>query len=110
LIDAGAAYVVMADITAFYENIDLGLLLSDLIEAINQISSCLNKWAQVQGRGIPQGQSPSDILAKLYLNSIDQTLKGSDKYRDTSLPRLRVPISGSPYTEGAGKEARWRHS
>ncbi len=81
LIEAGAAYVVMTDITAFYENIDLSLLFSDLRstgapeEAINQLSACLNKWAQVPGRGIPQGQSPSDILAKLYLNNIDEKLR-----------------------------------
>jgi hypothetical protein len=81
LIDSGAAYVVMIDLTAFYENIDLSLLLSDLrnaeapVEAVGQIAICLNKWAQVPGRGIPQGQSPSDILAKLYLNNIDEKLK-----------------------------------
>lgn len=81
LIDGGASYVVMTDITAFYENIDLGFLLSDLRstgapnEAINQIGTCLNKWAQIPGRGIPQGQSPSDILAKLYLNNIDANLE-----------------------------------
>lgn len=81
LIEAGASYVVMTDITAFYENIDLSFLLSDLrstgapIEAINQIGTCLNKWAQIPGRGIPQGQSPSDILAKLYLNNIDKNLE-----------------------------------
>jgi len=81
LIEQGAAYVVMTDITAFYENIDLSLLFSDLRsagapeEVVNQLSACLNKWAQVPGRGIPQGQSPSDILAKLYLNNIDEKLK-----------------------------------
>lgn len=80
-IEEGAAYVVMTDITAFYENIDLSLLLSDLrdtgapAEVVNQIGICLNKWAQVPGRGIPQGQSPSDILAKLYLNNIDAILR-----------------------------------
>lgn len=81
LIDKGASYVVVADITAFYENIDIGILLSDLRQigapqpAVDQISACLNKWAQVPGRGIPQGQSASDILAKLYLNNVDQNLR-----------------------------------
>ncbi|MGA2357297.1 MAG: RNA-directed DNA polymerase, partial [Terriglobales bacterium] len=80
-IDAGSLYVVLADITAFYENIDIGVLVSDLkqigapAEAIEQVGQCLNKWAQVGGRGIPQGQSPSDILAKLYLNNIDENLR-----------------------------------
>ena len=81
LMESGAAYVVMTDITAFYENIDIGLLLSDLratgapTDVVLQIGTCLNKWAQIAGRGIPQGQSPSDILAKLYLNNVDLNLK-----------------------------------
>lgn len=73
--------MVLADIPAFYENIDIGLLLSDLRQAeapspaIEQIGVCLNRWAQSPGRGIPQGQSASDILAKLYLNNVDQALR-----------------------------------
>lgn len=71
-ISGGIPFVVMADISAFYENIDIGLLVSDLraigapAEAVDQISICLNKWSQITNRGIPQGQTPSDILAKLY--------------------------------------------
>ena len=74
-------FVVFADITAFYENIDIGLLISDLKAsgapqfAIAQLSTCLNKWSQIPGRGLPQGQTPSDILAKLYVNNIDRRLR-----------------------------------
>jgi len=80
-IEAGASFVVVADISAFYENIDIGLLVSDIratgapVEAVDLLSVCLNKWAQVSGRGVPQGQTPSDILAKLYLNSVDENLR-----------------------------------
>jgi hypothetical protein len=80
-IDNQISHVVFADIASFYENIDLALLLSDLRDAhapapaIAQIGTCLNRWAQVSGRGIPQGQSASDILAKLYVDSIDRILK-----------------------------------
>lgn len=79
----GYAWCVLTDISAFYENIDVSLLISDLREtrapslAIEQISVCLNRWAQAPGRGIPQGQSPSDILAKLYLNNVDQALRNA---------------------------------
>jgi hypothetical protein len=79
-IDSGFPYVVIADISTFYDSIDIGILLSDIRAtgapepAIKQLSVCLNRWAQVPGRGIPQGQSPSDILAKLYLNSVDHNL------------------------------------
>jgi hypothetical protein len=79
-------FVVFADITAFYENIDIGLLISDLKAtgapqfAIAQLSTCLNKWSQIPGRGLPQGQTPSDILAKLYVNNIDRRLT-KQRYR-----------------------------
>ena len=82
-VGARISHVVVADITAFYENIDLSLLSSDLRDldvpppAIEQLGACLNRWAQAQisGRGIPQGQSPSDILAKVYLDNIDRILR-----------------------------------
>jgi hypothetical protein len=80
-INDGAKFVVVADISAFYENIDIGLLISDIRAtdapkpAVDLLSTCLNKWAQVSGRGIPQGQTPSDILAKLYLNTVDENLR-----------------------------------
>ena len=68
-----AEFVLIADIAAFYENIDLPRLSSDLRatgmgeEATRLLSACLNRWAEPRGKGIPQGRSASDILAKLYL-------------------------------------------
>jgi hypothetical protein len=72
-----AEFVLIADIAAFYENVDLNRLTSDLRsvnmddEAGTLLSSCMNRWAEPRGKGIPQGHSASDILAKLYLDSID---------------------------------------
>ena len=68
-IQDSASHVVLADITAYYENIDIGLLLSDLraIGAepaiLEMLSKCLNKWslAAVPGRSLPQGFSPSNM-------------------------------------------------
>lgn len=80
-ISEGVSYVLIADIAAYYENIDISTLVSDLKqigvpdEAVSMLSRCLNKWAQVTGKGIPQGHTPSNILGKLYLNSIDHILK-----------------------------------
>ncbi len=74
------SHVVMADITGYYENIDIGLLVSDLRTsgaprmAVDTLSSCLNSWATVAGRGVPQGYGPSDVLAKFYLNVVDLQL------------------------------------
>jgi hypothetical protein len=75
-----ASTVVTADIAGYYEQIDLTTLNSDLRslnvcpESLALLMKCLNRWARVQGRGIPQGFSASDILGKLYLNSVDQAL------------------------------------
>jgi hypothetical protein len=79
-LNRGAQYVLFADISAFYENVDLPRLASDLrrvgVEAqiMTPLSGCLNRWAQPREKGIPQGYSAADILAKLYLEPVDETL------------------------------------
>jgi hypothetical protein len=88
-IEEGVPYVVICDITGYYENIDISTLMSDLkqinapAEAVNLLSTCLNRWGQIPGRGIPQGHSSSDVLGKLYLNSVDENLRlmGYTHYR-----------------------------
>jgi hypothetical protein len=88
-ISNGAQFVALTDITGFYENVDLPILLSDLRalgcdnEVLQLLQSCLFRWAVVPGRGLPQGQSPSDILSKVYLNPIDRTMidRGIDYVR-----------------------------
>lgn len=76
-INKGAQYVIITDITGFYDNIDIPTLISDLracgvsSEIVGKISGCLNKWCLVQGKGVPQGNSASDLLAKLYLDTVD---------------------------------------
>jgi hypothetical protein len=82
-IDSGAEFVVVADISGYYEAIDLWTLRSDLnglgvqSEVLRLLMECLNRWARVQSRGLPQGFSPADILAKLYLNSVDLSLRAA---------------------------------
>lgn len=74
-------HVVVADVAGFYENIDIPTLISDLKStgadsgAIDQLSACLNRWAHIHSRSIPQGHSAADILAKLYLHPVDVTLR-----------------------------------
>ncbi|GAB3587807.1 reverse transcriptase domain-containing protein [Hymenobacter daeguensis] len=73
-------YVVVTDISGFFENIDHAVLLSDVRstgvkeEHIRFLRTCLDTWAMIPGKGLPQGCVPSDILAKLYLDSIDRLL------------------------------------
>jgi hypothetical protein len=79
----GAQFVVFADIAGFYENIDLQRLRNDLnplsIEPsfLDLLMTLLNRWAQPRGKGIPQGYSAADILAKIYLNPIDRGLRNN---------------------------------
>jgi Reverse transcriptase (RNA-dependent DNA polymerase) len=90
-LDEGYTYVVIADIASYYENVDLGTLASDLRSAgcsdlvVSALSAYLNRWAQavVPGRSICQGFSASDILGKLYLDSVDHNLRalGYDHFR-----------------------------
>lgn len=80
LIDKGLDVVITADIAGYYELVDFPILLSDLRaagappDALDVLMKCLNRWARVPGRGIPQGFSTSDILGKLYLNAVDRAL------------------------------------
>lgn len=77
----GVEYVVVSDITGFYENVDLQRLASDIRgvgadpEIVSLLQSCLRNWALPRNEGIPQGYSASDILAKLYLDGVDRNLR-----------------------------------
>lgn len=77
-------FVVVTDITAYYDTILHEILLSDLKAAGAEaelasylVGKLLSRWVVVNGRGIPQGLSASDLLAKLYLNTIDHGLSGA---------------------------------
>ncbi len=80
-LDDGSQFVVVADIAGYYENIDLNTLRSDLnglgvdSGVLTLLMECLNRWPRIQRRGVPQGYSPSDLLAKLYLHPVDLTLR-----------------------------------
>jgi hypothetical protein len=77
----GARYVLFADISAFYEDIDLTRLSSEVRrlnfepESATLLSECLNRWAFPRGKGVPQGYTAADILAKVYLASFDRSFR-----------------------------------
>ena len=76
-------FVVTTDVTGFYENIDHNRLASDLKtldlpqNLLNGLMTYLGRWAGPRGKGIPQGYSASDILAKLYMDPVDRGLKNA---------------------------------
>jgi len=77
LIEEGNPYVIITDITGYYENIHIKTLFEDLraanvdVNTASKIKKCLDKWSINQGKGIPQSIEASHILGKLYLNNID---------------------------------------
>lgn len=79
-LDENCNYVVFTDITGYYENIEISILISDIRELcgksdeLNLLSKMLNMWAHPRLKGIPQGYFASDIIAKLYLTTIDENL------------------------------------
>ena len=81
LVDEGYSHVVLTDISAFYEHIDIDTLISDLgtldcpKDAVTQLRVLLEKRAQIDARGIPQGYSASDVLSKVYLHVVDVRLR-----------------------------------
>ena len=83
-IETGISHVIIADISGYYESINITTLMSDLQTAladndvVNLLKNCLDRWAQSTDRGIPQGYAPSDFLGKLYLNSVDLNLKAME--------------------------------
>jgi hypothetical protein len=70
-------YVVKADISAFYEYIDHGILGRELLARTGEYSTieCLmSLLAEVQGRayGLPQLLDPSDRLSELYIDIVER--------------------------------------
>lgn len=75
------SHIVLTDITGYYENIDIPRLVSDLKafgvldSEVQLLSNCLRRWSIPRLKGIPQGYTASDVLAKVYLHPIDQALR-----------------------------------
>lgn len=73
-------YVLISDISGFYENIEVPTAISTIRqmggddEIVFALKDLLQIWAGPRNRGIPQGYGPSDILAEAYLNSIDRRM------------------------------------
>lgn len=96
LLKQGVRYVLFTDIFNFYDNIDLNLLGSCLMEldldpqSVELAMLCLRRWSTPVGRGIPQGCTASDILSKLYMNSIDMALRDRGRVHLRYVDDIRV--------------------
>lgn len=80
---SGFEFMVVTDLTAFFEHIEHDLVLADL-ERIGVaqaprglLGKLLEAWTSSEGHGLPQGHDPSSLLANLYLARIDRALTAS---------------------------------
>ena len=102
LLEAGSTTMISADITGFYDHIALEILFSDLRDAgltqdlLDLLGRCISRWAMVNGRGIPQGMSASDILAKLYLTTVDRALREAGLQHVRYVDDYRIFCEGRP--------------
>jgi len=82
-LDSGHKFVVFSDVSAYFENVSIGRLISDLRgigvaeEVLGLLSKCLNRWAEPRARGIPQGFRASFLLGEVYFDSVDRRLANS---------------------------------
>lgn len=71
-------YVIFLDIAACYDNINhrlLGKCLEDITsskdrELVRKLMDALGIWNRDSGKGLPQGYTASDVLAKIYFEKI----------------------------------------
>jgi hypothetical protein len=85
-------YVVMADLTGYYENVNLEELrrriinylasASDGREIIHVLFTLLRTWSdeRISGYGLPQGPPASAFLADIFLDYVDRRMEKYDNY------------------------------
>jgi len=88
----GYKYAVVADLTGYYENINLNELkkrLSNYLDkdeenkkVIEVLYKMLTKWSEerISGHGLPQGPPASAFLADLYLDLVDRKMEYYKNY------------------------------
>lgn len=86
--EKGYTHLTKTDISAYFENVDLGLLQAQMLRLVPGertlvalLMRILESWTRTTsggvpvGRGIPQGNDVSSFLGNIYLLPLDQSLK-----------------------------------
>lgn len=92
LYETGYKYVVITDITGFYENINLSQLRSRVFDYIQEndnvrflvdvLFNLLRKWSdeRIHDYSLPQGPPASAFLADIYLDYVDRIMEKYEGY------------------------------
>lgn len=91
----GYKFLVVSDIVAYFENLDISLLRDLLLEHLHRQHRIVNflinllrywTWPAVRGasapRGIPQGNATSSFLGNIYLLPLDRAFMSFSKSND----------------------------
>jgi hypothetical protein len=79
----GYAHVVVADVAAYFDNVDHRLLFAQIQslnapeDALRLLGALLGAWDLGGGTGIPQGPNASRVLGNLYLAPVDTAVVDS---------------------------------
>ena len=114
----GFSHLVVSDIVAYFENIDLGLLRLILIEHLPKQQRIINflmnllsywTWPGIQGtsvaRGIPQGNEVSSFLGNIYLLPLDESLVSFAKKREIKYLRYMDDVKILAKDQKTGRDA-----
>lgn len=114
----GYQYLVVSDIVAYFENIDLSLLRDLLMRhlphqarTINFLSNLLEFWAwpafhgATAPRGIPQGNGVSSFLGNIYLLPLDQAFISFQQRRDIKYLRYMDDVKVLAKDMSSAREA-----
>ncbi len=117
--DEGYTHLTKTDITAYFENIDLRLLETELRDLLKReenrllqvLFRVLDGWTRVTsagtpiGRGIPQGNEISSFLANVYLVPLDRELTKFCRKRDAKWFRYVDDVKVFTKSERDAREA-----
>lgn len=118
-VDLGFNCLTRTDITAYFENIDLGILEVQLRQLLRTEASTflrllflmLNSWTRRTwtgthvGRGLPQGNDVSSFLANYYLLPMDRALTQFCGRRDSLWYRYVDDVEVYTRTEAEARDA-----
>ena len=78
--EGGYRYLLVTDLTAFFDHIDHDILISQLRSvgvretSLALLRTMLKHWSGGKSIGIPQGLDPSSLLGNFYLDPLDKSM------------------------------------